>query len=222
MSPWTGLPAAIALLALVAAVPRAKSTNPRWGLEAHLGSAWSAPLPVVVRQRGAPDLRFSARRESRSSETPLYYVVRARRDDPRGAWTIELVHHKVHLVAPHPEVESFGVSHGYNLVLLGRTTRFRGWHAGAAAGLVVAHPENTVRGRRLDERRGLLRAGYVVAGPAASATAGFSQPLALGFDLVTEARVTLAWARVPVAGGSADVPDAALHLAVGLGWSPGR
>lgn len=102
-------------------------------------------------------------------------------------------------------MQRVAVSHGFNVVTL---LRSRGKADGTAvrlgAGIIVAHPESTVRGRELPENGGILGLGYVVAGPALQAAvvghAGRGRPQALG-----EAKLVGAFAHVPVAGGSADM-----------------
>jgi hypothetical protein len=130
---------------------------------------------------------------------------------------VELVHHKLFLENPPPEVERFSVSHGYNLLLVGhgRETS-RGLWARAGAGAVIAHPENTVRGLTLREDQGPFRLGYHLAGAAISA--GLEGRLGLGdrLGLFLGGRLTGAYARVPVAGGHASVPNLAFHATAGM------
>ncbi len=211
---------ACASLALPATPARA---GVRPGLEAHLGAAWNPPVPLTVRQDGQPDLSFTARYETRPFVPPMYYVYRLMLLDEGGTgWTLDLVHHKLRLRAAPSEIAEFSVSHGYNLLLLSRRHEARRWHWALGAGAVVAHPEGTVRGRKLDETRGLFRDGFYVSGAAVGAYVGRRLPLGAGVHATAEARATLAWARVPVADGDADAPDAALHVALGLGWlAPG-
>jgi hypothetical protein len=211
--------AAVALAATLA--PAGTAAGARWGAEARLGGAWNLPLPLVVRQPGQPDLRLTARWATRPLRFPLYYALRALRWQDRRAWALDLTHHKIHLEDPPPEISEFAVSHGYNLVTVQRLVEARRALAGWGAGLVVAHPENEVRGRRLDESQGLLGSGYYVAGPTLSALIVTLPPERKGLYVSAELRVTLSFARLPVADGSATVPNAALHATLGLGWIEG-
>jgi hypothetical protein len=190
----------------LAAVP---ARSAEWRLEAFLGAPWNASLPLVIRQEGEPGLRIRPKWASRAFRFPLYYAVGVERE----RWILSLVHHKLHLLDPPPEVEEFAISHGYNFVLIGRR-----WIGRAsprlAAGVVVAHPENRIRGRPGGE-------GYRLAGPAAEA--GIRGTLGRGrWRLVGEIAASAAWARIPVDGGEADVPNLALHLRFGPAlWIPG-
>jgi hypothetical protein len=215
------LAASRAMLALaIAATPAGAALRP--GLEAHLGTAWNTPAPLTVRQDGQPDLSFTARYETRAFEIPLYYVYRLLLLDAGGrGWSLDLVHHKLYLQDPPREIGEFAVSHGYNLLVLSRLRATRAWHWGAGAGAVITHPENTVRGRKLSENRGLFRDGYYVSGATLGVFAGRRLLLPGGLHVTGEARASLSWARVPIEGGNADVPNCALHAGMGLGWIRG-
>ena len=188
-----------------------------WSLEAALGGAYNLPTPLTVRQEGFERLRFRARYETRAFELPLYYAVRITRGNMARAWAVELIHHKLHLIDEPPEIQSFAVSHGYNLVTVSRVWRDGRLHYGAGAGVVLADPENTVRGRALPEKRGIFRAGYYVAGPTAAAFIGRRLLAGRGWFVFAEARGSASYARLPVRDGNADVPNLALHGLLGLG-----
>jgi hypothetical protein len=194
----------------------------RWEIEARLGGAWNLPLPLRVEQDGQETIRFTAHWNSESLEQPLYYGLRASTWSGDRAWALDLTHHKIHLADPPPEIGNFAVSHGYNLVTLLRLAERDGWRYGGGAGVVVAHPENEVRGRRLDEHRGILGSGYYVAGPTAGAQGARSVALDGGFFVTAEARLTFSYAFVPVTDGSARVPNLALHGTIGIGWGSDR
>jgi hypothetical protein len=140
---------------------------------------------------------------------------------PRDEWAVELVHHKVYLSNPPPEVESFSISHGYNMLLASR-----GWDLGSVwfrvgAGPVITHPESTVRGRSLDEHGGPIGGGYYLSGGAIAAMAERRLVLVGPLYASFGAMITAAFARVPVQGGDADVPNLAIHVLAGIGVTVG-
>lgn len=209
----------VAAPVLIAAGGAGADTGRRWAAEVHLGGAWNLPLPLLIRQTGHDDLSFRARWETRAFEPPLYYVGRILVRGSHRGWALDLVHHKVHLTRPPAAVQSFAVSHGYNLLMVHRLVDHGTRHHGLGAGLVIAHPENEVRGRRLGERGGPLGRGYYLAGPVLGALASW-QPARRGGPYPTAgARFTIAYARVPVVGGHARVPNLALHVTLGVGWA---
>lgn len=204
-----------AVLVLTAAV--SARAEVRWSAAAYLGAAWNLPSPLIIRQGGSGDLRLRARYDSRAFEFPLYYALRLERSAGRSGWAVSFIHHKLHLSEPPAEVGEFAISHGFNLLLVERTWREGRARRSLGAGVVIAHPENTVRGRKLAEDGGPLGRGYYLAGLAASAAVAREIPLGGGWFAPLEGRVTAAWARVPVAGGHADVPNVAVHGLAGLG-----
>lgn len=135
---------------------------------------------------------------------------------------LEVVHHKLYLRDAPSEVQHFEVTHGYNLILLNRVAHAGRWAARVGVGAVVAHPENDVRGRRLDSDRGGLGGGYYLSGIAGQAAGSHRVPIGRGFALVGERRLTAAYARVPIEGGCAAVPNVAVHGLIGIGYSWGR
>jgi hypothetical protein len=173
---------------------------------------------LEIRQEGFETLEIDADYETRPFESPFYYSLRAGWWRSRGGWELELIHQKIFLQDPPPEVQGFAISHGYNLVTVNRAWEARGlvWRLGAGA--VLAHPENEVRGRVLDPEDTNLGGGYHLTGPALQA--GVEKRFRLGesWFLGLEGKATAARAVVPVAGGEAEVPNAALHALLGIGY----
>jgi hypothetical protein len=189
----------------------------RWRAELAVGGAHSFDSTLRVEQAAFPALTIEAGWATRSFDSPVYYAWRLARADGRGAWALRFVHHKVHLEDTTPEVERFSVTHGYNLLTLERAFVVRGFEISAGGGLVIAHPESTVRGQtRPEGEGGPLGGGYYVTGPTAALAGSRRVPLGRHLAVVPEVRFTLSRARVPVAEGEASVPNAALHLLVGL------
>jgi hypothetical protein len=210
---------AVATAVALTETSRAAETAPRrWAVEARLGNAWNAPLAARVRQPGAATLNLDPRWSTRGFRTPLYYGVRVARIGARATWAVDLTHHKLFLENPPAEVQTFSISHGYNLLTIQRWTERRRWFWGGGAGVVVAHPESEVHGRRFDERRGLFRDGYFAAGPTLAGFAGRTLGSRDRLRLVAESRLTYSHAEVPIAGGHARVPNLALHGAAGARW----
>lgn len=180
------------------------------------GGVYNVPAPLSIRQDGRAVLDRWARYDTRPFEPPLYWAARAAWWKAGRAWEIELVHHKLYLTDRPADVQEFGVSHGFNLVLLNRAWRAGSWSWRAGGGFVAAHPESRIRGRAF-EGGGLE--GYFLAGPAAQISLDRRFPIWRGLFLAVEAKATLAWARVPVDGGHARLWNPALHGLAGGGWS---
>jgi hypothetical protein len=213
---WNGIAAAV--LALAAPAPVLATPPPgAWGLELSTGSAYSFRTRLSLRQSGFEEVRLRGRYETRPFEDAPYYSVRLSWWRGGGGWEVELLHHKVYLANPPAEVQSFQVSHGYNLLTLAHAWPRRSWVLRAGGGIVIAHPESRVRGASGPVTGGLLDTGYFLTGPAFEVGVGRRWHLGRWAFLATEGSLTLARARVPIAVGDATVPNAALHARVGLG-----
>jgi len=191
--------------------------------ELFLGTAWSLPLPLVIRlpgQRLAPRARYATRP---FADAP-YYAYRVGGGRRGHAVEAELVHHKLYLTDPQPPVERFEVTHGYNLMLGNVAIPTAGWRVRLGVGLVVAHPEGRIAGRTPGQRGGRARTwlggGYHLAGVTTQLALGRRYPLGAGSTALTvapEAKLTAALARVPLEEGSLLVPNVAVHALAGLG-----
>ena len=181
------------------------------------GTSWSLPLPLRIEQPGEIPIRFRARYSTRPWKGSPYYAYRLGYRE----WSAELVHHKLYLENPAPEIEHFDVSHGYNLAFISRTIPeihsplvFR-----IGIGLVIGHPEGRIRGRDINPVKSLLGGGYHISGLSLQLAVARPVTLADHFFIVPEAKLTAAWARMPLAGGGfAEVPNIALHTLLGIGY----
>lgn len=211
--------AIVLILVWVGYQPRASAQ----GLTAEVfaGTSWSLPLPLTIRQPGEAPIRFKARYKTRSWHGSPYYTYRVGYQN----WTAELVHHKVYLQNPLPEIQHFEVSHGYNLAMVSRTIPFNSSPAifRLGLGLVIGHPEGSIRGKAINPVRSLLGGGYHISGVSLQAAVGQPLSVAEHWFFRPEAKLTAAWARMPLAGGgSATVPNIALHTLIGFGYRSKR
>ena len=206
----------VVVLAFLVSLPLAAEDG--WVLQGSFGAVESLETRLTIRQSGFPDIKTDADYETRPAESPPYYMLRAGRWQGGAGWELEMIHHKLFLQNPPPEVQRFHISHGYNIVALNRAWEVRRLILRAGAGVVVAHPESTVRGRNEDPSDANLSGGYHLTGPALQIAAEKRFALGEHCFLGLEAKVTTARATVPVAGGDADVPNTAFHGLVGLGY----
>jgi hypothetical protein len=220
--------AAALVLGLAAAAParapaRAQPAAPprESAVELLAGTAWSLPTaahrPAPGRRPGDAPARYTTRP---LADAP-YYAYRLSDGTAARAVEAELVHHKLYLENPRPPVERFEVTHGYNLATANVRAPAGRYQVRVGIGVVVAHPEGRIAGRAVGPRRSLLGGGYHIAG--ATAQLGVGRRHAFGRGATTpfaapELKLTASAARVPLAGGgSAFVPNVALHALAGVG-----
>lgn len=180
------------------------------------GLVANGPSPLRLRQDAWPELKLCARFATRPLHFPLYYALRVGRAGRRLTLEGELVHHKLYLGNPPPEIQAFALTHGFNMLLGGASVAYGGFRWRAGVGMVVAHPETVVRGRRHTERGGLWGRGYFLSGPVLQLALERRQHLYRGFGLVGEIKFTAASARFPIAGGEATMTHWAIHLLLGV------
>jgi len=191
-----------------------------WALEFLVGVSFNYPSSVTIRQEREPELRHQPRFQSRPFDRPIYYAVRVGKWDGADGWELEMNHDKLYLSNPTEEFERFAISHGFNRITLNRSMERGNVILRVGAGVVITHPENTVRGRRLSEDRGILGMGYHLSGPTAMGAIGARIGRREAPFVSVEGMGTTSWVRVPIADGEADLAVAGLHglMGVGYGW----
>ena len=136
------------------------------------------------------------------------------------AWELEFIHHKLYMTNTTDEVEKFTITNGYNLLTINRAwlnSRNLIWRVGG--GVVLAHPESTIRGQKYSEDGGTFNDdGYYVAGPSLMASLGKRFYLSRSFFIELEGKVTASYTNVKIANGTAEAPDVAVHANVGMGY----
>ena len=208
-----------ALFVTLLAIARDARAQTTWSVQLFGGSAYSFHTPLTIHQTGEPDIHLTAHYSTRPWSGARYYAYRFGRWDPSGAWELEMVHHKVYLDNPPPEVQHFEVSHGYNLVYVNHAIRRYDFIFRLGAGVVIARPESVIRNLRRSEDRGLFHAGYYFTGPSGQLAVERRFRLWRGLFASAEGKLSAARARMSVPGGQATVPNVALHGLLGVGYS---
>jgi hypothetical protein len=208
-----------ALAVLLVIVAQASGVRAEWRVAVLGGSAYNVRTPLTVHQSGHADVRFTARYETRAFEAPLYWDVRVATWSGECAWELELIHHKLYLDNNPPDIQQFSITHGCNLLIASWARRHGSFVLRVGGGVVIAHPESTVRGVKHREDRGFLGMGYYFAGP--TVQGAVEKRVAIGgrFFAAFEGKLTVTRCRVPVGGGNADLVNVAFHGLVGLGCS---
>ena len=190
-------------------------------LQAFLGSSLSAPSPLSIRQTGRPDLDFTAHWATRPFLDTWYYGGRIGVWKGNRGWLLDFTHHKLYLTNPRTEVEQFQITNGMNMLTVSRGFRRGRLSYAVGAGPVITFPVTQVRGETLEHGRGFF-GGYFLSGGNVMGSVTRRVPIGAGVFVSLDGRVSVSYVRVPVAGGHASVPNAALHLHAGLGYETGR
>ena len=194
------------------------ASGSNWSLEGFFGTAWNVPTSLTIVQNGHPNITITAHYKEHTFEGFPYYTLRVGRWSEGRAWEIELVHHKIFLDDLPAEVQRFSISDGFNILTINRAWNTRKFIWRLGVGLVVTHPESTVRGKSFDESKGIFSQGYYISGVASQCALGKQILLWKGFFVSIEGKVTFSFVRVPIVDGHANVPNVAVHILVGLGY----
>ena len=181
------------------------------------GIPYNFSLPLTIRQNGERTIKQTAEFDSRPFEIPIFWDWRIGYWSGSNGWELEAIHHKLFLRNKPPEVQQFDISHGINFVIINRCFLKDGFIFKAGAGISLAHPENVVRGKKLDEQRGIFEQGYYISGPALLFSAGKRLYLIEKIFFSVEAKLALSYSNVPVADGTADVYNIAAMITFGIG-----
>ncbi len=174
---------------------------------------------LTISQSGHPDLDLDPSFDTEPFAAPPFYALRLGLRRGEGVWAIELLHQKMMLRNPPPEVQNFQISHGYNILTVQHLRRVRGVKLTTAAGIVITHPENQVRGLTLNEKTGLGDWGYHLSGVAVGLGVGETKSLGEHLFLTGEMRLVASRVVVPVADGDATLVDLTAYVLLGVGLS---
>jgi hypothetical protein len=197
-----------------------ESGGRRWSFELHGGIVTNLRLPLVIKQDGYPDIRIErAHFRSEPLISPFYWDWRFSRWRGNKSLEFEAIHHKLYLVNKPPEVERFGISHGFNMLFLNYGCEAGKFIFRAGLGSVLMHPESTVRGKKWPEDSSFDADGYYLRGVAVNL--GFAKQFRFGkyFFINAEGKITAGTANVPILKGTARVQNVAFHFILGPGFN---
>ncbi len=215
----------LVFLVLVASIcPSFVQAERSYSFELLGGTQFNIPTPLTIKQKGEETIKVNWAEYKSDAWTWFdspYYAWRIGLWEENRAWEIELVHEKIILKNKPKDVQHFEISHGYNLITFNRAWRldkYLGliWRVGA--GIVLTHPETTVRNREKGYGATFPN-GFYISGPTAQIAVGKRINIWRGLFGVLEAKFTASYAtHVPIADGHAEVPNAAVHGLFGLGY----
>lgn len=212
------LTAGLILLIVIISASSPVHAEEMWTAEIFGGSSYSFPTPLRIRQPGYEDIDITARYETKPFENDPYYAWRIGKWHDDSAWEFEQVHQKLYLTNKPAEVQQFQITYGYSLFTLNRAWKSGGFIYRLGAGVVVTSSFSIVRGESYEQSGGLFDTGYHLSGATMQGAVGRRIYLAENLFLALEGKLTASYARVDIANGYAQVPNAAVHWLFGLGY----
>lgn len=196
--------------------------NSNWSIEAHGGFPINIPLPLTIKQAGHPDINFIAHFNSEPFTPPIFWVYRLSKWKNNKAWEIEMIHQKLYLKNTTPEIEYFSITHGYNIITFNRAIKFNLFNKKEfiyriGVGLVLAHAENMIRGKELNQKQSFFNQGYYIGGPVLNLALAKQFKISQKFYFNTEIKNNTSFVKIPVVDGHAVVWHSAFEIIGGLG-----
>lgn len=189
----------------------------KWNFELFSGLIYNFPSPLSIYQDNENTIRLFAKYKTEPLQLPPYYDLRITRLNENEGWDFEFFHHKIYLLNNTSEIEFFHVTHGYNIFTLKRVLKKDEFIYHFGGGFVLAHPENEVRGKRLDETKGIAGAGLYLAGIVAEAAIDKRYYFNNYFYISAESKITASYSSVPIANGHATIALLTFHAILGIG-----
>ena len=205
------------IVLVIVSIP--ENSDATWIFELFGGSVYNVTTPLHIRQSGYDEIKLNARYETEPFDPPLYYDMRIARWKNNCGWEFEFIHQKLFLENEPVEVQNFSITHGYNLFTINRGWKHKVFILHVGAGIVLTHPETTIREKRYSETKGIFHKGYYISGPVIQGAIGKRFNFYRNLYLTIEGKLTGSYTRIPIQGGNAIVPNVAIHGLFGLGYS---
>ncbi len=199
-------------------------TNTEWSFEANFGVPINLVHPIKIKQAGYPDLNFKAKYYSEPFKQPYFYVYRFSKWKNDKGWQLEMMHQKLYLENPPNEVQYFSITHGYNLIMLSRAFKIsifkeKDFIVSLGSGIILAHGENMVRGKELDQEQSFFNLGYYPTGPVLNLAIAKKFNLSKRFYFNVESKFNTSHANVPIVDGEASLWHSSFSFVGGVGYS---
>lgn len=190
-----------------------------WSFELHGGVVTNVPLPLTIKQKGYPDIFIrGARFYSEPLISPYYWDWRFAKWSGKHAIEFEAIHHKLYLKDKHPDIQRFGISHGFNMLTLNYACLFKYFIFRNGIGSVLLHPESTIRNKAYPEGPGFDIRGYRLRGFVFNTAVSKHIPVVRKRLFINaEVKATFAKANAPIVDGIAKVNNIALQGIIGIG-----
>lgn len=208
------------LVPALAAMPPFLSAQTRWSFELQFGAVHDLNLPLTFYQEDYPDIRLSkAIFHSEPLIDPPYWDWRFTKWFENKSIEFEAIHHKFYLINLPPEVQRFGVSHGYNMLMFNHGRQAGKFILRAGAGSALVHGESTVRGMKYHEGPGFDIHGYRLRGVVVNLGAARQFKISKTLFVNAELKVNAAVANIPIVNGHARMNVVVFQFILGPGFN---
>lgn len=185
----------------------------------NFGTAYNVPTYLKIHQEGQEDIELWARYSTKGFKNPVYWDYKLEFEFQKNVFGLRSTHHKLYLENPTPEISTFSITHGYNLMMA-----YYGWKGRyldilAGAGIAFSHPEGVVNGEwiALEEGIPLYGGKYRLTAPNFEIEARKKWYLYRGLFFNIGTRFIAGYTRPKIIDGYVETYPINFHLAGGLG-----
>lgn len=187
-----------------------------WYIEINSGLPINIISPLIIKQKNQPTIRLWARYYSEPYTLPVYWDIKLSRKKSSTFYELELMHHKLYLQNKTNEIQHFGISHGFNLLIFNTVKETKHFISRWGLGIVIAHPESEIRGKRFGDAVNPYDLGYYITGPVIQYAISKPFIFTSRINLNTELKLLATYSYTPIAEGYAHVWYMGIHLLAGL------
>ena len=121
----------------------------------NFGTAYNVPTYLKIQQEGYDAIELWAKYATKGFKVPVYWDYKLEFETEKRLLGLRSTHHKLHLTNPTPEISTFSITHGYNLVVA-----YYGWKKNhfdilIGGGIAFCHPEGVVHNKYIALEEGI-------------------------------------------------------------------
>ncbi len=199
-------------------VANASEFNEGWEFSLGFGGAYNASEDITIKRDSAPDIELKdVGFDNKPFEAPLYYTFRTGKWSLNDGWAdstgfeFEFIHNKIYAKSEDlgQGVSKFEITDGYNLLYGNYAVKKRNWIARVGFGAAIAYPDVIIDGKHSYN-------GCQCTGVTGQLSLEREFEISKSFALGLESKVSYSYAEIDIDGGSAEVPNTAIHLVANL------
>lgn len=121
----------------------------------NFGTAYNIPTYLKIQQEGYDPIELWARYATKGFKAPVYWDYKLEFETEKRFLGLRSTHHKLHLTNPTPEISTFSITHGYNLVMAYYGWKKKHFDILVGGGIAFSHPEGVVRNEYIALEEGI-------------------------------------------------------------------
>jgi len=185
----------------------------------NFGTAYNVPTYLKIQQDGYDAIELWARYATKGFQAPVYWDYKLEFETEKRLLGLRSTHHKLHLTNPTPEISTFSITHGYNLVMAYYGWKKKYFDVLFGGGVAFSHPEGVVRNEYIALEEGIPLYGgkYRLTGPNFELEIKRKWHFTKRLFFNAGARFLAGYARPKIINGYVETYPIGFHIVAGLG-----